>query len=136
MKSKPKYGYYPWWPENGDDWIHPEDINLARRLIPSMRIFRRDGELGPFVVLHYGIVQLRVQRTLWQEVESEGFEIGDWVEVLARSYRNTPRTAVIREVLWDGNSRRIHYQVSENDLPIPNLFTSEDLQHIEPPRVD
>ena len=44
-------------------------------------------------------------RTLWQEVAPEGFEIGDWVEVLSRGYRNTPRTAVVQEITWDANAR-------------------------------
>ena len=57
-----------------------------------MRIYRRDGEQGPYVILHYGDERLRALRTLWQEVHSEGFEIGDWVEVLSRGQRNTPRT--------------------------------------------
>ena len=54
MKVDPKYGYYPWWPEDGNDWVHPEDVELARQMIPSPRVFRRDGEQGPFVILHYG----------------------------------------------------------------------------------
>lgn len=132
MKTDPRYGYYPWWPEDGNDWLHPEDVELARRLIPSTRIFRRDGERGQFVVLHYGDLCLRVRRTLWQEVDSEGFELGDWVEVLSRGYRNTPRTGTIREMLWDGPSRGIRYQVLENDQPIAKLYSAEDLRHVEP----
>ena len=85
LKTDPKYGYFPWWPENGNDWVHPEDIATARAMIPSGRIYRRDGTSGPYVVLHYGEVRLRVKRTLWQEVEPEGFEIGDWVEVVAQA---------------------------------------------------
>jgi hypothetical protein len=134
MKVDPKYGYYPWWPEDGDEWVHPEDVELVRQMIPSSRVFRRDGEVGSFVILHYGSQQLRVKRTLWQEVASEGFEIGDWVEVLSRGYRNTPRTAVIQEITWDGNARALRYQVMENDKLIPNLYGTEDLRHVEPTR--
>lgn len=134
MKTDPKYGYYPWWPENGDDWVHPEDADLARTLIPSPRVFRRDGEQGLFVVLHYGDLTLRVKRTLWQEVEPEGFEIGDWVEVLSRGMRNTPRTAIIQEMHWDPKARQLLYQVTENDVPVPNQYTSEDLRHVDPPK--
>ena len=131
MKEEPKYGYYPWWPENGNDWLHPEDVELARQLIPSMRVFRREGEAGQFLVLHYGDQKLRVLRTLWQEVTSEGFEIGDWVEVLSRGQRNTPRTATIRDILWDSKKRALTYQVQENDQPIAKQYTAEDLRHVE-----
>src|SRR3954451_2252478 len=113
LKTDPKYGVYPWWPEDGDEWLHPEDIALARQLIPSPRVFRRDGEQGPFVLLHYGPLRLRVKRTLWQEVPHEGFDMGDWVEVLSRGMLNTPRTGVIREMHWDAASRAIQYFLDE-----------------------
>jgi hypothetical protein len=136
MKVDPKYGYYPWWPENGDDWIHPEDVELARQWIPSPRVFRRDGEQGEFVVLHYGDIRLRVRRTLWQEVASDGYEIGDWVEVLSRGFKNTPRTATVNEITWDSNARALRYQVMENDKLIPNQYEADDLRHVDPPRLD
>lgn len=134
MKTDPKYGYYPWWPEDGDAWLHPEDVELGRSLIPSYRIFRRDGNEGPFGWLHYGEVRLRVKPTLWKEVSPEGFEIGDWVEVLSRGLQNTPRTAQIREMLWDPTARGLRYEVSEHGQPIPNQYASEDLRHLEPPQ--
>lgn len=132
LKTDPKYGFYPWWPEDGDDWVHPEDVALARDTIPSPRVFRRDGQRGDFVVLHYGELKLRVKRTLWQEVPSEGFEVGDWVEVLSRGQLNTPRTGVIREMHWEPRSRSMRYQILENDLPIPNFYSADDLRHVEP----
>ncbi len=64
------------------------------------------------------------------------FIIGDWVEVLSRGQRNTPRTAVVREVLWDSRERALRYEVAENGKPIPNQFSSEDLRHVEPPQLD
>ena len=74
---------------------------MARTLIPSGRIFRRDGRDGDYVLVHYGDVTLRVRPTLWQEVEPEGFEIGDWVEVRTRGLANEPRTGTIAEIAWD-----------------------------------
>lgn len=132
LKTDPKYGFYPWWPEDGDGWVHPEDVALARDTIPSPRVFRRDGQTGDFVVLHYGDLKLRVRRTLWQEVLPEGFEIGDWVEVLSRGQLNTPRTGVIREMHWEPRSRSMRYQILEHELPIPNFYSAEDLRHVEP----
>jgi hypothetical protein len=132
LKTDPKYGYFPWWPENGDDWVHPEDVAAARAMIPSGRIYRRDGTSGPYVVLHYGEVRLRVRRTLWCEVEPGGFEIGDWVEVASRGLSNEPRTGTIREMLWDDGARAIRYQVLENDCPVESLYAAADLRHVEP----
>jgi hypothetical protein len=147
LKTDPKYGYFPWWPEDGDAWIHPADVAVARAMIPRGRVspkremrvseklahvFRRDGTEGDWLLLYYGDVRLRVRRTLWQEVEAEGFEIGDWVEVRTRGMLNEPRTGVIREMLWDERERAMRYQISENGQPIEQLYARDDLQHVEP----
>lgn len=132
LKTDPKYGFYPWWPEDGDDWVHPEDVAVARGTIPSPRVFRRDGEHGPFVTLHYGQLQLRVKPTMWQEIPWEGYDVGDWVEVLSRGQKNTPRTGVIREMEWEPRSRSMRYYIDEAGFPVPNAYSAEDLRHIEP----
>ena len=101
LKTDPKYGYFPWWPEDGDDWVHPEDVATARSMIPSPRIWRRDGERGPYVVLHYGDTTIRVKRTLWREAPYEGTDLGDWVEVRARGMTNEPHIGQVRDMHWD-----------------------------------
>lgn len=132
LKTDPKYGFYPWWPEDGDAWVHPEDVAAARATIPSPRVFRRDGGRGAFVTLHYGELQLRVKPTMWQEVAWEGYEVGQWVEVLSRGQKNTPRTGVIREMEWEPRSRSMRYYIEEAGQPIPNAYAAEDLRHVEP----
>jgi hypothetical protein len=134
MKTDPKYGYYPHWPQDGNGCIHPEDVQVAAQMIPSQRVWRRDGRRGDFVVLHYGDVRLRVRPTLWIDVAWEGFDVGDWVEVLSRLGHNTPRTGRIREMLWDPTANALRYQITEGDVPIPNLYVREDLRPVEPIR--
>lgn len=133
MIIEPRFGYYPWWPEDGDEWLHPDDVELARELIPSMRVYRREGHEGEFDLLHYGEeIRLRVKHTLWQEVEGEGFEVGDWVEVLSRGMHNQPYTGTIRERLWDSHEQGLRYQILVAGKPIPNQYTAEDLRHVDP----
>jgi hypothetical protein len=132
LKEDPKYGHFPWWPEDGDGWIHPDDVAAARDMIPSERVFRRDGVDGEYVLMRYGETVLRVRRTLWQEIEPEGLEIGDWVEVLTRGMTNESRTGVVREMLWDDRARAMRYQISDGGKPIETRYAREDLQRIEP----
>lgn len=132
LKTDPKYGCFPWWPEDGNEWVHPADVETARAMIPSGRVFRREGEDGEYQLIHYGDVTLRVRRAMWLEVVPEGFKIGDWVEVLSRGMRNEPRTGVIRDVLWDERAQAIHYLIAESDVPISERYTREDLQHVQP----
>jgi hypothetical protein len=132
LKTDPKYGYFPHWPQDGDDWLHPEDVAIARTMIPSSRVFRRDGVADEYSVLHYGEVRLRARPALWKEVEPEGMEIGDWVEVISRGLLNEPRTGTIREILWDENERAIRYQILDAGQPIDTLYACEDLKRVGP----
>jgi hypothetical protein len=132
LKTDPKYGYFARWPEEGDAWLHPDDVALARTLIPSMRVFRRDGASGEFGLFHYGELTFRARPTLWQEVEPEGFELGDWVEVRTRGLANDPRTGTISEMLWDDGAVRIVYQITVGDQPLEARYSSDDLKHVDP----
>lgn len=131
LKTDPKYGCFPWWPVDGDDWIHPDDVAQARAMIPSERVFRRDGSEAEYLLLHYGDVTLRVRRTLWQEVEPEGFEIGDWVEVRTRGMQNEPRIGTIVEMLWDKQAGALRYQIEDDDQVIDHRYSRDDLRQVE-----
>lgn len=132
LKTDPKYGYFPWWPEDGDDWVHPEDVDVARSHIPSTRVWRRDGREDDFVVLTYGQLAMRVRRTLWREVKWEGFGIGDLVEVRTWGMQNEHRTGTIRDMLWDEHAGQINYQlqVLDEEVENPVNYTAADLKHV------
>ena len=134
LKTDPKYGYYPWWPENGNDWVHPEDVELARSTVPSPRVWRRDGQRGDFVVLTYGELVLRVRRTLWRELKWEGFDLGNLVEVRTRGMTNEHRTGTISEMHWDEHAGCIKYQLHEleEEVENPSAYMALDLKHVEP----
>lgn len=134
LKTDPKYGIYPWWPEDGDAWVHPDDVPIARRVIPSERVFCRDGREGPYVVMRYGNLRLRVRRTLWLEVPGEGYRVGDWVEVMSKGSQNEFRTGRIREMLWHAKSQSIRYQIEQAGQPIETLYSADDLRPVEPTR--
>ena len=135
LKTDPKHGYYPWWPEDGDDWVHPEDVERARALIPSPRIWRRDGESGDYLLLYYGDERLRVRRTLWREAPFEGFEVGDQVEVLPHGMKNEACTGVVRDVHWDDHECGVRYWVAAADGSVlERPLEARDLKHVEAPQ--
>lgn len=135
LKTDPKYGYFPWWPEDGNAWIHPEDIELARSMIPSLRVWCREGKVGRFAVLHYGKIRLRVLPRLWREVTFEGLSIGDLVEVLPRGMQAPPETGRIREILWNAHARAIRYQLELTDGgTLDREFEVGELKIVEPPK--
>lgn len=132
LKREPRYGYYPQWPQDGDDWLHPEDVELARRSLPSPRIWRREGQSGVFHIIRYGDQTLRVKPALWQESPAPAYQIGDWVEVRTRMMKNTAHTGRVVEVMWDDYQSQITYHIQEQDNPIPNAYTADDLKPVEP----
>jgi Family of unknown function (DUF6960) len=131
LATDPKYGYFPWWPEEGAAWFHPEDVAAARDLIPSNRVFRRDGREGSFALFHYGNVTLRAKPTLWQEVAAPDFAIGELVEVRTRGLANEPHTGSIAEIMWDEHGREIVYQIIANGQRIETSYTRGDLKRVE-----
>lgn len=145
IKTDPKYGYFPWWPEDGDAWVHPEDVATARSMIPSPRIWRRDGTVDgiadgagdaavDFVVMHYGDVRLRVRRTLWREINAPDYDLGDWVEVRTRGMTNEPHTGQVRELHWDDRAGVVRYCLALADgTVLERSYQADDLKPVEPP---
>ena len=129
IATDPKYGHYPWWPEEGDDWVHPDDVVLARRMIPSQRIWRRDGTADGYALIHYGDLQLRVRHILWVEASYEGFDVGDLVEILPHGLQNEGHTGHIREFYWDEHERGVRYTITTSEgTPLENVYTVLDMK--------
>ena len=57
----PDCGVYLAWPDDGTQWIHPDDIELATQWIPSNRVLRRHSYDGEYYRLQYGEQKIRVK---------------------------------------------------------------------------
>lgn len=132
VPADPTYGYFSRWPEDGDGWVHPEDIELARRLLPSFRIWRREGTEGPYRVHRYGAERLRLRPALWIEAPYEGFDVGDPVAVRSQLKHHDPLLGFVREVLWDEHLSAVVYQLERLGMPLAERYLARDLRH-EPP---
>ena len=130
LKRPVAYGVYPWWPENGTEWIHPHDVPKAQELIPSDRVLRRSELDRDFSTLQYGKLTVRVRATMWLPIDHEGFDIDDTVEVCSRMGKNEPFVGIIEEMFWNDREKKIEYQVSRNHRPIARRFSAIDLQHV------
>ncbi|HVU88110.1 MAG TPA: hypothetical protein VHD36_12395 [Pirellulales bacterium] len=131
MRTELAYRVYSRWPENGDGWIHPADIRLARRLIPSTRVFRYDGREGPYLLLSYGKHRLRVRPTMRQAIRGDGFDLGDQVEVCSKLGKNRPFVATISEMRWNARYRVIHYQLRRRNMTLARPYTADDFRAVD-----
>ncbi len=122
------------WPEDGEDWIHPSDLEVARSLIPSKRIFRKMDCHDPilkklgYVEYVYGKKAFRALPTLWHEVTSEGYELGDSVELKSGYGKLRPIIADIVGMYWNRREQTIEYELVRNDVAQPNRYQSSQFR--------
>ena len=132
MRSRIEYGVFARWPQDGNAWIHPDDVRVARRILPGDRIFRRERTGDDYFLLHYGRIVLRIKPAMWQTVRTDGLEIGDRVEVLSRLSQNRPIIATIRDMRWDAAARCIRYYLRRSGKKIARSYEFADLRRLDP----
>ena len=123
----PKHGFCLW-PEDGEDWIHPNDLESARALIPSKRVFRKEDCSDPvlknlgYVDYSYGDRSFRGLPSLWHEVVTEGYELCDTVELKSGNGKLRPIIADIVGMYWNRKVQAIEYELEKNGVPQPNRY--------------
>lgn len=123
----PDCGVYLVWPQDGQEWIHPDDVALVEAWIPSTRVFRRHSFDGEYYRLQYGEQTVRVMPTMWRHVEDEGFSVGDQVEILSHFQENEPGLGIIKEMRFEKSSNRILYSIDSREMPLQRSFVAADL---------
>ena len=134
LKRVVKYGVCLWWSGQIPSWIHPDDIETAKRLVPSGRVFRReecenfaDRELG-FSFLRHGDEGFRALPAIWMEIRHEGFELHDFVEVKSGYGKRFRGIGTIRDIIWNRQNGKIHYLLAINEQKVERPFLANELQ--------
>lgn len=124
----PDWGMFPRPPEAGLDWVHPDDVELAQKWIPSARIFRRSKWDGEYYWLHYGPHVLRLRPSLWTPTPPVDLEVDQQVELLARQGANDAGIFRISEILFNEGQHQIEFYLKRDELILSRAFEREDLQ--------
>jgi hypothetical protein len=124
----PDYGCIPRWPENGYEFIHPDDVAIASRCFPSERVFRRFRFDGDFYHYSYGEIQFRLRPSMWLRVKSEGIDIGDAVETVGASLERELFVAEIWGMYYVRRKGRILYRLRRGTTTVPKLFAASQLR--------
>ena len=127
LKRPPSYGIYRWWPEDGENWVHPFDIGIVRQLIPGNRVFRREDLDHEFLLVSYGDIRFRVKSTIWFEVAYEGFDVGDHVEIKSRMGKAEPFIGRIKEMIWNQRYARVDYYLFRSEAIQVKAYHADDL---------
>ena len=135
LKLIPRYGVLLWWSDRIPTWVHADDIETAQRLVPGKRVFRRvactntsDQTLG-YAELIYGGESFRALPIVWFEVEPEGFDIGDRVEIKSSYGKRRPGIATITDMIWNVHRQQIEYRLHRRNMPLPRLYRADEIHH-------
>lgn len=119
----PDFGAYLVWPTAGIDWIHPDDIELASRLIPSRRVFHRIRFDGVYYHLEYGAIRIRVKPTMWIGLQRCDVLVGDRVELISHFGQYDPGIATIVDVHCNRSGDGFEFRLRRTEMTIPAIFT-------------
>ena len=124
----PQYGIFPRWPEDGQGWIHPDDVALVTRLIPSERILRRDSFDGTYYHYRYGDCRFRLRPCLWLPVKAEGIDIGDPVETIGLGLERERFVGVVAGMHYVRRKGRVLYRLRRAGKIVTRLYLREHLR--------
>ncbi len=124
----PDYGCFPRWPENGQGWIHPDDVTTVTRYVPSERVMRRERFDGTYYHYRYGAVQFRLRPCLWLRVKAEGIDVGDPVETTGTGLDRELFVAEVCGMYFVRRKGRILYRLRRSGFLVPQLYTADHLR--------
>lgn len=126
----PDWGVFFRWPAEDSGWLHPEDVQIATKLIPSSRVFRRFRWDGEFYWLKYGEVTIRTKPSMWNSIEPVDLDVGQQVEVLHLQGKNDSGVFRIRDILFNADQESCDFFLRRDEMKIPRPFSRRDLRPI------
>ena len=124
----PDYGCFPRWPEDGQGFIHPDDVPVAMRCLPSERVLKRFRFDGVYYHYAYGNVRFRLRPCMWLSVKSDGIDIGDQVETVGAGLERELFVAEVWGMHFVRRKGRILYRLRRADSIVPRLYTNDQLR--------
>lgn len=124
----PDYGYFPRWPQDGQGWIHPDDVPLVTRLVPSERVFKRVSFDETYYHYRYGRHRFRLRPAMWLKVKYEGFDLGDAVETTGLSLERELFVADVVGMYFVKRKGRLAYRLRRAGQLVPGLFLAEQMR--------
>lgn len=126
----PDYGIIARWPSDGQGFIHPDDVAIATRCLPSERVLRRDRFDGVYYHYSYGSLRFRLRPTMWLQVQSDGIDVGDQVETTGLAMERELFVAHVWGMYFVRRKGRILYRLKRGDNKIPRLYAAHQLRLI------
>ena len=124
----PDYGCFLRWPEDGQGFIHPDDVATVMKLIPSTRVMKRLSFDGVYYHYGYGQLRFRLRPAMWLAVRDEGIEIGDQVETTGLGLEREHFVAKVWGMYYVPRKGCILYRLRRGDQVAPRLYKGDQLR--------
>ncbi|KAA5546188.1 hypothetical protein FYK55_04670 [Roseiconus nitratireducens] len=124
----PDYGCLLRWPENGQGFIHPDDVAVATQLIPSPRVFRRVRFDQVYYHYTYGQQRFRLRPVMWLPVRFEGIDIGDQVETVGLGLERDRFVAHVWGMYYVRRKGCILYRLRRGDQVVAKLMAAHQMR--------
>lgn len=128
----PDYGTFRRWPGEGHERVHPDDVAVVTRVIPSERVFRRTSFDGVFYRYEYGdSIRFRLRPSMWLPLTWEGLDVGDQVEVAGLGMVRDLFVARIVEMRFVKERQRIEYTLDQAGVIQPRPYVAHELKNLD-----
>ena len=127
----PDYGCIARWPADGQGFIHPDDVAMATRCIPSERVLRRVRYDDVYYHFSYGSIRFRLRPVMWLKVDADGFDIGDRVETTGLAMEQELFVARIWGMYYVRRKGCILYRLRKGSTTVPQLYSARQLRLLE-----
>jgi hypothetical protein len=124
----PDYGCILRWPQEGQGFIHPDDVPVATRCFPSERVFRRNRFDGVYYHFSYGRLRFRLRPTMWLAVKPDGIDIGDAVETTGVLLERELFVAEVWGMYYVQRKGCILYRLRRGASTVPRLYPATQLR--------
>lgn len=127
----PDYGIIIRWPEDGQDFIHPSDLQVALKCIPSERLLRRESFDGEYYRYRYGKATFRLRPIMWRTIAHEGIDVGDEVEIIGLGMEREKFVAHVWGMHYIRRRSQIVYRLRRADRVMQKLYTIDQMRLIK-----
>ncbi len=124
----PDYGCFARWPQDGQSWIHPDDVATVTRVIPSERVFKRVSFDKSYYHYRYGNLRFRLRPAMWLRVDAEGLDVGDSVETVGLGLERELFIGEICGMYYVSRKGSLAYRLRRAGNLVPGLFLSHQLR--------
>jgi hypothetical protein len=124
----PDFGCFLRWPENGQGFIHPDDVATVTRVVPSPRVLKRISFDGVYYHYVYGGLRFRLRPAMWLPVRTEGIEIDDQVETKGVGLEREQFVATVWGMYYVQRKGCILYRLRRGEQVVPRLYPADHLR--------